>query len=131
MTVLLSNVVQRWGAGADGSPKANRALFATFLTTAVQFQKQSVSDSAGGHVDSYVAIATVACNFARSMVRPREVEYAERVENVTYWDFSFVPGSIDANPTDRLHVGTRIFEVVGRGLGSSTVVLSIVTMEII
>lgn len=129
MTVTLSHVVQRWGAGSDGSPKANRALYATFLTMATVLRKQSVSDGAGGHVDTYVSTSTVACNFERSLVRPREVEYAQRIENITYWDFHFVPGSIDLDPTDRLEVGTRTFEVVGRGLGSSTVVLSIITLE--
>lgn len=130
MTVTLSNVVKRWGAGSDGSPKANAALNATFLAVATILRKQLVSDGAGGSVDTYVAVATAACNFERSMVRPREVEYAELIRNQTYWEFSFVPG-LDVEPTDRIQVGTRIFEVFGRGLGSSTVVLSIITVELI
>ncbi len=131
MTVTLSNVIQRWGAGAAGSPKANAALFATFLATCEVLRKSRVSDGAGGQVDTYASVATVACNFERSMVRVREAEYAERIENLAYWDFHFVPGSVDPQPTDRLRVGTRTFEVIGRGLGSSTVVLVIVTMEIL
>ena len=130
MTVVLSNVVKRWGAGADGSPKANAALNATFLAIVTILRKQRVSDGAGGQVDTYVAVTTVACNFERYPFRPREVEQFERIQNVSYWNFSFVPG-LDVQPTDRIQVGTRIFEVVGRGLGSSTVVLTIVATEIL
>ena len=122
MTVTLSRVVARWGAGADGSPKANAALHATFLAVATVLRKARVSDGAGGSTDTYVEVATAACNFERSQVRPREAEYAELIRNLSYWDFSFVPGSVDVVATDRLQVGTRTFEVVGRGLGSSTVV---------
>jgi hypothetical protein len=131
MTVILSNVIQRWGNGADGSPKANAALFATYLAIATVLRKSMVSDGAGGQTDTYASVGTAACNFERTMRIPREQEQFERIENVAYWDFSFVPGSVDVHATDRLQVGTRTFEVIGRGLGSSTVALHIITMEVL
>jgi len=131
MTVILSPVLARWGAGADGSPKANRALFATFLVIATVLRKTRVPDGSGGQTDTYASVATAACNFERALIRAREQEQFERIENMSYWDFSFVPGSVDVRPTDRLVVGTRTFEVVARGLGSSTVVLTIICMEIL
>ncbi len=124
----MSTVISRWGT--SGSPKANLALTATFLATCSVLRIQSVSDGAGGYTNTFVSVATHLCNFDRLNVRPREVESSVRIQDVTYWTFSFVPGT-DIRVTDRLQVGTRTFEIVGAGDGSSNVVLYIICQEIL
>jgi hypothetical protein len=128
MTTRISPVISRWGT--SGSPKANAALTATFLAIASVLRIQSVSDGAGGFVDTWAMVATYACNFNRLNVRPREIESSVRIQDLTYWNFSFVPG-LDIRVTDRLQVGTRSFEIVGAGDGSSNVVLYLICQEIL
>jgi hypothetical protein len=101
-----------------------------FTASATVYGKVSVADTSGGFTDSYVARGTYSCSFGPSQVRPREVEAANRIQLVGQWTFVF-PSTATVLPTDRVHVGTRAFEVVSSGIGSEDIVLRVNCTEIL
>lgn len=99
-------------------------------TTATVLRKTQVDDSSGGHTDSYVPVATYPCTMVLFPIRPREVEAAERIQSIRYWQFLF-PYTADVQATDRLLSGSRTFEVAGSGHDSYNVDLLVTAQEII
>ena len=122
---MTATILNRWTLGPQ-----NRALLASFTTTANVQRKQSVRDTQGGYNTTFQTVATYPCNFFRQGLRPRELEFSERVQDVTYWAFHFLRG-VDVRATDRLVTSGRTFEVVGRGDGSSNTLLEVICMEIL
>ncbi len=119
-------VLERW----TKAPLKN-ALVATFQTEATVKRLSQVADTTGGFTDTYTTAATYPCTFTRFLIRPREQETAGRIRNVSYWAFHFTTDA-DIRATDRLQVGTRMFEVVGVGQDSTvSPLLEIIAMEIV
>lgn len=109
---------------------ARRVIGHTFDTTAAVMRKASVADSSGGSIDTYTLFATYPCTLSIFPIRPREVEYSERIQAIRTWQFAF-PFDADVQPTDRLVTNSRTFEVSGSGHDSLNIVLLIVAQEII
>lgn len=108
-----------------------RAEFAAVFTSkATVLRKSSVADSSGGFVDAYTPAATYPCAFTPYQIRPREVESSERIQSLSYWQFAF-PFDADIRLTDRLRVGTRVFEVAGSGSGTINVAQYVIATEIL
>lgn len=99
-------------------------------TTASVLRKSQVRDSSGGFTDSYTAVATYPCTMVLFPIRPREVEAAERIQSIRYWQFLF-PYTADVQETDRLLSGGRTFEVTGSGHDSYNVDLIVTAQEIL
>jgi len=105
------------------------AYLDVFTSTATVMRKTTVADTQGGQRDTYVSAGTYPCHFAKSQIRPREVEFTVRIQDVTYWAFHF-PSGTNVLPTDRLVTGGRTFEVVGHGEGSRGLLLELIAQEI-
>lgn len=101
----------------------------TFTASAVVYRKGSVSDGAGGSVDSYTAVGTYACSFAPPMISPLERETAFGIQAIGPWVFRF-PAFTDIRPTDRLVVDDRTFEVVSPTVGSVEIMVRVNAQEI-
>lgn len=123
----MSLLLDRW---QRTNSKVNAALLVSFQGSVEVLRKTAVADSQGGFKNTYTSVATYKCSFSKSQVRPRTAEYTVRVQDIAYWAFHFLPGT-DIINTDKLRVGTRTFEIIGQGDGSSDVVLEIITQEII
>lgn len=110
--------------------RARIVIQKTFDTSATVLRKVMVEDSSGGSTDTYPAVATYRCSLNVYPLRPVEREYANRIQGIRYWGFTF-PFDADVRGTDRLKVGTRTFEVAGAGADSINIALHIVAMEIL
>jgi hypothetical protein len=108
-----------------------QAAYTPRLTAqATVHRKQQARDSSGGFTDNYVVIATYPCSFAPYPMRPRDVPSFPRVQQISEWYFSFPDGS-DVQNTDRLTVGTRLFEVDDSGPRSFNILLLVIAKEIV
>jgi hypothetical protein len=101
----------------------------TFTAEATVLRKSSVSDGAGGSVDSYAAVGTYPCSFSPPMISPLERETAFGIQAVGPWVFRF-PAFTDIRPTDRLVVDDRTFEVVSPTVGSIEIMVRVNCQEI-
>lgn len=110
--------------------RARQVVNTTLHTEATVLRKQSVSDSAGGFVDTYVSQGTFPCSYARHQVSPFEREATVSVQMVALFNFVFEAGT-DIRPTDRLVVGSRTFEVVSGVAASIVLVTRVVAQEIL
>lgn len=113
-----------------GELDAIRRPFRQRMTaTAVVWRKTETSDSAGGFVDTYEAVASYPCNFSQYPITPTERESTTQVQTFVAWRFVFPAGS-DIRSTDRLTVGTRRFEVTQAGAGLLEIQVQAICQEI-
>jgi head-tail adaptor len=70
------------------------------------------SDGVGGYTSSWATAATVACRVAPAR-GPTELDLVNRAAAVQGWTLT-LPYNTDVRPADRLVVGSRTFEVIGR-----------------
>lgn len=85
----------------------------TYPDTCVIVRSQGSADGMGGSTVVDVAVGTYACRIAPAGLDPFEVLNASQVQAVAVYRITF-PALIDVRPTDRIHVGARIFNVTGR-----------------
>ncbi|MCU0503877.1 MAG: head-tail adaptor protein [Anaerolineae bacterium] len=88
------------------------AANASLVDTCLIKRATSTSDGVGGYTSTWTTTATVACRVAPAR-SPAELHLAERVAAVQGWTIT-LPYNTDVLPTDRLMVGSRTFEVIGR-----------------
>ena len=110
--------------------KAERAIQSTFTVSAKVYRKTSVSDDAGGSVDTYPHYATYPCSFARAGAMFIEREATTAVQSVNTWRFVFAAGTVIL-PTDRLVVDDRTFEVISGASSSWEIATRVLAVEII
>lgn len=101
----------------------------TFTAEASVLRRMSVRDSSGGFTDTYTSVATLPCSYSRFPIRPLVRENTTQVKSIMEWMFSFPDGS-DIRRTDRLQVGSRVFEVLEPGARSQNITLNVTCMEI-
>lgn len=121
--------------------RAQTVIARTFTVSATIMRKAQLTDDAGGFTETYAAVATYDCSFARYPVRPFEREQGTFVRVVAMWTFVFSTDA-DVEPTDRIAIGAfdvdtdiadvtgRIFEVVDPATGSLDVVRRVICEEI-
>jgi head-tail adaptor len=109
--------------------RARVALAGWMETSATVLHRVQVSDGAGGFVDTYVVTATYSCYFGKYPVRPLEREAGPLVQATAEWRFAF-PVDADIRRTDRIEVGTRTFEVVDAGMGTTNISRVAICLEI-
>lgn len=121
-----TSLLNRWTNGP-----MNRALLASFLSTAMVLRKTQVADTSGGFTHTWPTTGPeYPCMFKAYPVRPLEREFTQRVQAIKLWEFHFLLGT-DIRVTDRLQVGTRTFEIIGAGEGNSDTFLNITAVEIL
>jgi hypothetical protein len=103
---------------------------AIFDKTATILRKSIVPDGMGGQTDTYTSAGTYPCSFSKFMVRPAERESGPLVREEMHWVFVF-PFDAVIDPTDRIQVDGRTFEVVGQGVGSYDLSNRVIALEII
>lgn len=86
-------------------------------------------DGAGGQIETWETIATVACRVAPSGQSPQERAVAERVASVSTWTLT-LPAETDVRASDRLIAGVRRFEVVGVLAHSVEIARRVVCVEV-
>ena len=116
--------------GLAGQARLRAALARTFTVTADVSRKTQVADTTGGFTDTYAVVATLPCSFSRSQITPIERENAVTVRAISFWNFVF-PAESDIQPTDRLIVGDRTFEVVSSATGSIELATRVICQEIV
>lgn len=90
---------------------ARRVIAWQMTETATVQRLTQVVDTTGGFTDTYTTVATYPCSFTSYPITPIERETTINVVAVAFWRFVF-PYDADIQPTDRLTVGARSFEVV-------------------
>lgn len=106
-----------------------RAVEATLISQASVYRKTQTTDNAGGFTDTYAVVATYQCRFYAYPITPIEKESTTQVQSIVFWRFIF-PYDADIEPTDRLTVGDRTFEVVRGLMGSMEITLDVLCQEI-
>jgi hypothetical protein len=114
---------------AAGIARLRSAFAATLDATATVYRRVQVPDTSGGSTDTYTLAASYPCRFSRYQITPREREGTLQVQVVSYWQFLFEVSAVIRN-TDRIHVGSRVFEVVSGGLSSLALEQNVVCAEI-
>lgn len=100
------------------------------LPDSCQIQRATkVSDGAGGSTETWATVATVACRIGPTGRQPEERAIADRLTNLTSWTLT-VPALTDARVSDRLVVGSRVFEVAGVLARSHEIARRIVCIEV-
>lgn len=87
-------------------------------------------DGAGGQIETWETIATVACRVAPSGQSPQERVIAERMAATSTWTIT-LPAGTDVQPADRIAVGTRTFEVVSVLARSEEIARRVVCSEVV
>lgn len=89
-----------------------RSTLDTSLPDTAQVQRKTLTpDGAGGFTESWATVATVACRISPSGRSPEERAIADRLTATSAWTLT-VPALTDIQPSDRIIVGNRTFEVV-------------------
>lgn len=82
------------------------------LTAVITRGGGTTSDGAGGTVQTAATtVATVACRLAPAQTADREALVAGGLQAQAAWRIA-VPQGTDVRRTDRLTIGTRVFEVI-------------------
>lgn len=112
-----------------GQRRLRAALAQTLTVSATILRKSQVADSTGGFTDTYTAVGTHMCSFARSQITPIERENATQVLAISFWNFVFA-AETDIRTTDRIVIGSRRFEVVSSATGSIELATRVICQEI-
>ena len=108
-----------------------QVAIATTLSSRVDvYRKMSVADTSGGEIDTYTKVSTLPCSYTPAPLIPRERESTIQARSIIHWNFNF-PADADVVPTDRLYLGSRVFEVVGGGPASINIFSQVTCEEIL
>ena len=106
------------------------AIESLLVSSATVFRKSTVSDGAGGQIDSYTEIGTFPCLYEKYPVRTMETEREPLIRVLATWQFTF-KRDVVLEQTDRLEVDGRSFEVVGQGIGTNSMANHAMCLEIL
>ncbi|HYW89249.1 MAG TPA: hypothetical protein VFB50_15870 [Chloroflexota bacterium] len=119
-------------SGIRGVAGLKTAIATVMSAQADVMRKFTVPDDAGGQIDTYLKVATLACSYRPATLIPREREsgFQAFIQSFQYWTFLFPAGS-DILPTDRLIAAGRSYEVSGGGTPSIGIYAQFTCVEIL
>jgi hypothetical protein len=110
--------------------QGRQAIEQMMTSTADVYRKGTITDDAGGQVDTYTVVGTYPCLFEAYPIRPIENESEPMVRAIVTWQFIF-PLDVSIRETDRIHVGSRVFEVISQRVGTMSISNHVICLEIL
>jgi SPP1 family predicted phage head-tail adaptor len=105
------------------------SLTATLPDTCTIRRNTPVSDGAGGSVDGWATVATVACSIAPTGNQPQERAIADRIASKVSYTIT-LPAETNVTAKDKIGSAGRTFEVVGVIVRSQEMSRRVVVVEV-